>query len=59
MPDLISSIVDNNLEEVNNCLALIKSSDVDWSEAAEGEDPPIIWALDNRKEVVEILAMVS
>ena len=46
MPDLISSIVDNNLEEVNNCLALIKSSDVDWSEAAEGEDPPIIWALE-------------
>ena len=35
---------------------LIKSSEIDWNEAAEGEDPPIIWALKNRKEVVEILA---
>ena len=38
---------------------LIKSSEIDWSEAAEGEDPPIIWALKNRKEVLEILAKVN
>ena len=35
---------------------LIKSGKVDWSKAAEGKDLPILWALKNRKEVVEILA---
>ena len=38
---------------------LIKSGKVDWSEAAEGEDLPIIWALENREKIGENLAAVN
>ena len=54
----LASITLEVLEEKDIKL-LVKSSKVDWSEAAEGEDLPIVWALKNREEVVEILAEVN
>ena len=54
----LASIAVEVLEEKDIDL-LIKSGDVNWSEAADGEDLPIVWALKNREEVVEILAEVN
>ena len=44
---------------VDDLKLLVETGSVDWGSTAEGEDLPLVWALKNKEEVVEILAGVN